>query len=244
MAEGRLYRRAATCLVISAVLGFGAVALLGLSNYSTMPAATMVHSAVMIVWTALFLLQAYLGTGGGIALHRRLGWLGAGLAAVAVPVGWWAATATIASRRVPPIFSPGYFLVLGWLQISLFGLFIFAAITLRKRTDWHRRLMIGSFLCIFEPVLGRLVPFLILPFLGSPEAMIQWIGESRGTLELIRASLHLGIVLVIMALDRRISGVVHKAWWWVLGAVGLIYLSVNTLGMTAMMDALAQRIAS
>ena len=242
-AEGRLYRRTAFILVGFAVFGFGVVALLGLNNSATMPLATIVHSAIMIMWTALFACQAYLGTGGGLALHRRLGWLGAGLASVAVPVGLWAATSTIASGRVPPIFAPGYFLVLGWLQISLFGLFIAAAITLRKRTDWHRRLMIGSFICIFEPVLGRVLPFAMLPFLGSPDALLAFIAESRGTLEMIRIGVHVAIVLGVMALDWRISGAVHRAWWWVLGAVALIYTSVNTLGMTAAMEQLALRIA-
>lgn len=230
-AENRYFRRAAAILTGIAVLGFAVFNLAGLTDITAMPTATHVHAAVMTGWIAVFIVQVMLATGGNIALHRRLGWVGAALALATVLTGFATVYATFAAGRVPPIFPPGYFFILGLANIIGFGMFVGAAIALRRRTDWHKRLMLGSMLMIYEPVLGRTLPFIVIPALGGPEAAFPAILANREAFELFRFAVHIAIALALLLIDRRTSGRLHPASILLVVAVAAIYALSNGIGL-------------
>ncbi|MEE4315670.1 MAG: hypothetical protein V2I74_01690 [Erythrobacter sp.] len=232
-AQNRYFRRAALVLVGIAVLGFVAFNLAGITDITAMPTATHVHAVAMTAWIGVFAAQVMLATGGKIAAHRQLGKVGMALALVTFATSFAAIHATFAAGRVPPFFPPGYFLMLGFANVTLFGLFVAGAAVMRKRTDWHKRLMLGSMVMIYEPVLGRTLPFIVIPALGGPEAAFPAIIENREAFELFRFTVHMAIAGLLLVLDRRVSGRVHPASWIIVGAVALIYALANGVGLSA-----------
>jgi hypothetical protein len=144
---------------ISAVLvaGFTLNLALGRSSFAV-PLIYHVHAVIFFGWIALFLAQTSLMARGNRALHRRLGWL----AALWVPAMVVAGIAmTIASMRRnggPFFFDANEFLISNPIGLLTFAGLVGAALALRRRTDWHRRLMIGAMASITGPGFGRLLP--------------------------------------------------------------------------------------
>jgi hypothetical protein len=61
------------------------------------------------------------------------------------------------------------FLTVPLFDVAVFTALVVAALLLRRRTDWHRRLMLSATLNLLPPALGRLAPlYLHLP--GLPFA--------------------------------------------------------------------------
>lgn len=103
-----------------------------------------VHGAVFFAWFVLLLAQPALVAAGRVDLHRRLGWLGAGLAAAMLVLG--TAGALLAARRptgfmdvpVPPL----RFLAFPLGDMALFGAFVALALVTRRKTQSHKRYML------------------------------------------------------------------------------------------------------
>lgn len=242
-AENRFLHRAMLALVLIAMVGFAMFSLAGATDITQMPLLTHVHAVTMGAWLILVAVQSQLGSHGPIALHRQLGRFGVLLAAFVVISGLMTSYHTIAIGRLPPFFTPGYFLTLGVLNIVMFAGFVSAAIVTRKTTSWHRRLMLASLIMLFEPVLGRVLPFFIIPFVGGPEAAMPVLMENRDALELLRLVVHSGIVGVVMLGDRLATGRFHPVWGYVLVAVIALYGLVNTVSGLPMVAEFAGGIA-
>jgi hypothetical protein len=113
------------------------------------------HGLVMTLWIVLFLAQVSLVAARRVDLHRRLGIAGAILAALVVVVG--IATAIEGARHgVSPGPPPLVFLLIPISVVLVFGIFVSAALLLRRRSDWHRRLMLLASLAILTPAIARL----------------------------------------------------------------------------------------
>lgn len=214
-----------SAMVIAATVlaGFGGFAALGFSSFGS-PWWVHVHAVSFMAWIVMFLTQTYLAFRGNTALHRRLGIIGAGLALWMVLVGVLLTPTTIGHGRMPPFFSPGFFLALDWVNIACFGALAFAALHLRKRTDWHRRLMLCATICVIAPAWGRL--------LVLADAMTIWS--------------NVGMLLVYVALamvaDWFIRGRVHPAYLWGFAAIFAMAPVITALANFAPFDALAQRV--
>lgn len=119
------------------------------------------HGALMTSWFLLFFVQARLVSVHRVNWHRRLGAFGAVLAGLMVIVG-----ATVAIRaaardiHVPNIGGPPALMGMGFVLFVLlvFAILVSAALLLRRRTDWHKRLMLLSCLSMVGPGLSR-IPF-------------------------------------------------------------------------------------
>ena len=117
------------------------------------------HGALMTGWFALFFAQTYLVAARRVALHRRLGVLGAAWAALIVVVGT-AVAVRGAARDVdrpsaggpPPLQGMGFVLFV----LMVFAILVGTALWLRRRIDWHRRLMLLSCLALVGPGLSRI----------------------------------------------------------------------------------------
>ncbi len=209
--ENGFYRRVAIFLALLIMLGFGLFNLAGLTDITVMPRSAHVHGVVMFAWLLLFVVQNFLGAGRNLSLHRKLGWFGAALAVVAVLTAWNTGIVTTALGRTPPVFYAPYFLALNLLTPVFFAGFVIAAITLRKRTDWHRRLMLAAIVIVTEPALGRLSLLIAVPALGGPETALPLLVGSQWIVPMMELAMQLAIVGVIAWRDARARGAVHPA---------------------------------
>ena len=155
-AERLFYASAALVAALIAFAGFARTYYLK-SAFGTpeLPALVHAHGLVMTLWIGLFLTQVSLVAARRVDLHRRLGIAGALLAAVVVIVG--IATAIEGARRgVSPGPPPLVFLAVPIGVVVVFGIFVSAALFMRRRSDWHKRLMLIASLAVLTPAIARL----------------------------------------------------------------------------------------
>jgi FtsH-binding integral membrane protein len=190
----------ACALALTVAVGFGLFIVIGISSFRS-PWWVHVHAVSFVAWIALYVTQNYLVFKGDLARHRALGRVGAALAAWLVLVGLVLTPVTIAVHRWPPFFTPSLFLAMDWTIIAAFGVLVCAGILNRRRTDWHRRLMLCATICVIAPAVGR-----ILVLAG---AMTPW----NNVLAL------LVFVAIAAAFDLHNRRAVHPAYAWGAGAL-------------------------
>lgn len=120
-----------------------------------LPLLLHVHGIVMTLWFVLFITQACLIATHRVDLHRRLGVLGAVLAGLVVIV----VTTVIveAQKRNLRLGHPVLAAMAFQLSIVLvFAVLVTAAILLRRRSDFHKRLMLLACLSILSPGIVRI----------------------------------------------------------------------------------------
>lgn len=115
------------------------------------------HGLVMSAWVALFFVQTRLIAAHRVALHRALGFLGCGLAVLVVLV---AADATLqaAGREVADHRNGPFHFLLGinFINLLAFTLLFVVAIVWRKRSDYHKRLMLLATVSLLAPAVARI----------------------------------------------------------------------------------------
>jgi len=226
--ERRFYFSMAVVIFCTVVAGFGSQLLTRHVWFTDFPWQVHVHALVFSSWIVIYAVQNWLVVDGRhIVLHRRLGWIGAGIAAVMVPLGITATLMAIARGSITGVFPLGFFLALDVLHIIGFGALTFAAIRLRRHAAWHKRLMLCGTVLATAPALSRLLG--LLP-LGSftPLAVIA-------VLVLFVAA---GIAFDFATWRR-----VHPAYWWGAGTVALVELLIAPIGLSPPVVALATRLA-
>jgi len=102
-----------------------------------------IHGVLFTAWLVLFVAQSRLIASGRIALHRRLGVLGAALAATMIVVGYRAAIdAAHRGFKIDTARDPLAFLVFPLGDLLSFTVIVALAIWFRKRPMAHKRLML------------------------------------------------------------------------------------------------------
>jgi hypothetical protein len=123
-----------------------------------------VHGLVMFAWVGLFLTQVALVVWHHPLWHRRLGVIGMGVATLVVALG--VPTAITAARlggdHLPPGATPAGFLADAFTQLTAFALIAGSGLALRRRPDFHKRLMLLANMPPLIAVIARLVGFLHL----------------------------------------------------------------------------------
>lgn len=156
-----------------------------------------VHGAVFTAWIVLLVTQASFVATGRTDIHRRTGGFGAGLAALMVVLGVYAAL--IAARRpggfidvpVPPL----QFLAVPFFDVVLFGGLVALAIAKRGEPQMHKRLMLLATINLTTAAIAR---WPVVSALGPPAVF--------GTTDLFIAAL--------AAWDVRTRGRLHPATLW------------------------------
>lgn len=198
----------AMAIAVTVVAAFSLFYLASLSSFNS-PWWVHIHAVTFMTWIGFYVLQNTLVFRNNITLHRRLGRIGAGYAVWMVLVGLVLTPLTLAVGRAPPFFTPAYFLALDWANILIFGALVYAAIHNRRRTDWHRRLMLCATICVIAPAPGRLIVL------------------SRNTMTApLDVALLLVFVVVAMLFDWANRGRVHTAYAW--GAAALVLFAAAT----------------
>lgn len=218
----------AIALAVTVVGGFATQALAGRVDIPHVPFWVHLHGLVFLSWMVLYVTQNALILRGSIALHRQLGWLAAGLACVMLPLAATTASMAVRLGRTPPFFRPDFFLSLSILELAGFAGLTAAAIALRKRTEWHRRLMLSGTIVLSGPAWGRLLP---MPLLGG------W-GE-YAVLAVLLLYLAVGMIY-----DLRTRGRVHPAYLWGAGTIAATILLLQPLANTPPIAALAAALTS
>lgn len=193
----------ALALLANILVGFGFFFAIGASSFDA-PWWVHLHAVSMAAWVLLFVIQNALVWQGQVAAHRALGLFGVAWSAWIVALGLVFTAADVRTGRVPPFFEPTFFLAMDWLNVVAFAALVGAAVRLRARSDWHKRLMLGAMINLSAPAWGRLILPIVL--------------DQRGVW-LIALAL-LGYFGVAMLYDRRTRGKVHPAYWW--GAAALV----------------------
>lgn len=182
-------------LALFIIFGFAQFGARGFVDYRGVPLFIHLHAVVMLAWLGLTVVQATLAVRDNLALHRRLGWIGIGLAAVVVCLCSFVSIMTLKAHHQPPFFTPPYFLALTQVGLLAFAGLIAAAVMRRRQTEWHRRLMVGALVLLMDPALGRLLPMpLIMPWGEWLVLVIQ-----------------LAVLALVMRHDRKAIGTIHPA---------------------------------
>ena len=182
----------------------------GAFSTPVLPVLLHIHGIVMTLWFALFIVQVRLVAVRRTDLHRRVGVIGALLAALVVVVG--AATAIAAARHGytpdtpgPPL-PPLVFLAIPLVDLLVFATLVTTALLLRHRSDIHRRLMPLATLSLLTPAISR-IPLDVIHAGG----ILLYLG--------LTVLLVLGCVTFDTVKNRRL----HPAFGW---GAGLIIISL------------------
>lgn len=204
-------------LVIAAttVSGFTLQLVMGRSTFAS-PWWVHVHGLTFMGWLGIYLTQNFLIWRGETPVHRRLGLFAAGYVVWMVAVGLSVNTLAAINHRIPPFFEPNVFLVMDWLTVLTFAGLTLAGVSMRGKTDWHRRLMLCGAIQVMTPGVGRLLP---LPLMGT------WIIWGIWAVMLI----YMGVA---MTYDLRTRGKVHPAYFWGFGAITLSVALMRPIAFT------------
>jgi hypothetical protein len=197
VAPESFFRTLAILMALTVVAGFSMQFAAGRSTFAARP-LVHAHGLTYMGWVALFVIQSWLATRGSMALHRRLGWFGAGWGVVMVVMAFWIIIDVTQRGTAPFFFQPQHFLIANPLSAIVFAILAWSAVRLRRQTDWHMRLHICAMTAIIGPAFGRLLPMpLLIPY------AFEWAGIA-------------GLIFPLagMIRDKRKYGRVHAAWWW------------------------------
>ena len=151
----------ASAVIITVFAGFAPTFYLRGSFAQTRPMSVLlhVHGVVFSAWVSFFLVQTLLIERGSRRLHQRLGWIGAGIAAAMVVL----VTAAVIEqlRRVNGFPPPPLALALSAFDIIVFAILVGAALYFRRRSDWHKRLMLSATIILLGAPVFRFVIHLI-----------------------------------------------------------------------------------
>ena len=124
-----------------------------------LPARLHIHGAVMSSWLVLFFVQAILVSARRTVWHRRLGIIGIGIAVGVVLVGSTTAIGAAArevGRHSAEASNRVTVLGLELIQMALFAGLVAAAIVMRRRPDFHKRLMLLATACMMPSAFSRI----------------------------------------------------------------------------------------
>lgn len=175
------------------------------------PAILWLHAAVFTAWLALFLTQSALIRSRNIVLHKRLGL--AGIALGATMPGLGIATALVMMRfllqhHMIAAWRAGFFAI-QLADMVLFTTFFVAAVWLRRRPEYHRRLMLCATIALTSAGFGRM-PFSFMHY----GWFYAWVD---------------GLVVLAMARDLVVIRRVHPAYLMALPLMVAVHAAALTL---------------
>ncbi|HVI58408.1 MAG TPA: hypothetical protein VM619_05980 [Luteimonas sp.] len=225
--ERRLYGLAAATALAVVLVGFARTYYLKFA-FGTPPLSVLlqVHGAVMTAWFALFVAQATLVARGRVDLHRRLGVLGALLALAVLLLGTTVAITAARLGHAPPGPPPLVFLVVPLADMLVFALLVGAALWLRRRSDFHKRLMLLA--C---------VGLLTAPIARIPLPLLQ----QGGIVAFFMTTI--ALVLACVAWDTAMHRRLHPAFAWGAALVALSWPLRLALAGTRQWQAFASWLA-
>jgi len=162
------------------------------------PAVAHVHGLLFFAWIALFLGQALLARTGRIRRHRQLGQaalpLAVAMAVSGIGVGMFAVERDLAAGAGGFAYSQLVGVVTGMAFLLLFA---GAAVLMRRRPDWHKRLMVLATIAVLWPAWFRWRH--LMPWVPRPDIWLAVVAADS-------------LILVAMLRDALKFGRVHIAY--------------------------------
>lgn len=165
-------------------------------NTPQFTALLTVHAMVFTAWMALMVVQPLLVAADNRALHRRLGYAGAAVAAAMFVVGNLAAIAAM-NVGFKGLGNPHAFYAVPFFAINSFAITVLLAVLWRNRAETHKRLMLLANVGLIGAAIARL-PLDIVQA-GAPFTFIF-----LPNLITVAGIVH----------DRLSRGRVHPVWIW------------------------------
>jgi hypothetical protein len=205
----RLFFFIAACLIATVVgAGFSLNLAMGRSSFA-LPLAFHIHAAAFFGWIALFVFQSALVARGQIRLHRVLGAVSVGFLPAMVASGAYLVFLSFRAGMIPPFYDLREFLVGVLAQLLGFAGLAIVGLALRRRTDWHRRLLFCAAALLAKAGWDRILPVpLFSPFAWWSGAMAVYLFPIGG-----------------MAFDRFSKGYIHPAWFWGVGSMVAVHFT-------------------
>lgn len=225
--DERFFLRSAILMALLVAVAFSFQLAMGRSTFAS-PIRVHIHAVLFMGWVAIYLTQNILVSAGRMDLHRRLGWLAAAWAGAMVISGFVVITAMVRAGTVPFFFTPLQFLVFDPMTLLTFAGLTAAAIRLRRRTDWHRRLHFCGMAMLLGPAFGRLMPMpLLVPYAWEVTFAACLLFPLAGVWR-----------------DVRRSGRAHPAWRWGIGAMLGSFLVTNAITLSPLGTAIYDRVTA
>lgn len=208
--DKRFFLASALAMTAVMVAGFGLNIVMGRSTFDR-PPVVHAHAFVFFGWVFLYLAQNFLIASHRVALHRTLGWIGAFWVVPMLILGCLVTIARVQAGTVIFFFTPLQFLVFDPGTLLAFAGLTYAAIALRRHSDWHRRLHFCAMTLLLGPGLGRLLPMpLLQPYAFEVTYAVQLLFPIAG-----------------MIADGRRTGGIHLAWYWGTGVIALTFIAIE-----------------
>lgn len=158
------------------------------------------HGWTAMAWVLLLVAQVLLVRSGRSRLHRQVG-----KAALPLAFAIWASgivTGVWATRRdLPEVGAAAYGNTSGTaLSLTVFLLLVISAVAMRRRPDWHKRLMLLATVVVLWPAFFRFRH--ILPAMPRPDILLALLLANSP-------------ILVAAIRDKLRFGQVHPAWKWI-----------------------------
>ena len=121
------------------------------------PFLLWIHAAAFSSWVVFFILQSTLVRTHHVRVHRSLGWFGAALGTLMVPLG--IVTAIVMARfDTVRLHQPGAdaFLIVPFFDMLAFGACFGLAVLWRKKPEYHRRLIFIATCVLLDAAFGRI----------------------------------------------------------------------------------------
>ncbi|WIG56319.1 MAG: hypothetical protein OJF61_002107 [Rhodanobacteraceae bacterium] len=211
-------------LFIGASIGIIAIVFVGfarsyflrpLFHRDSLPLLLHVHGLVMFAWFALFFVQTCLIETHRVSLHRKLGIIGVSLAIVMLflspYVAFHAAARDVHAHDPAAEFDLA---ILGYdcVIVALFAGFVACAIAMRRRGDFHKRLMLLATLSLLTPAIGRIVHAPLPSVLAGDVCVLLCVAADSWLHRCLHPALLLGAPLIIAATYLAYVGVGTDAW--------------------------------
>ncbi len=210
--DERFFLRAAIVMAILVVAGFSFQLAMGRSSFSS-PILVHLHAFTFMGWVFIYLLQNIFVAYGRMEFHRPLGWIAAAWIPLMLVMAYLVISVMVQRGTVPFFFKPQHFLIFDLMNVVTFASLSGAAIIMRRRTEWHRRLHFCGMSTLLMPAVGRLLPMpLLQPLAWEATFAVTLVFPAVGWWK-----------------DARRNGRAHPAWRWGIGVMLLGFILTEAI---------------
>jgi len=199
--EHGIFRAAAIGAFLVVIVGFARTYFLrpwlGLPPLGTF---IHVHGALMLAWVILLTTQVFLIARKRLEWHRRLGWAGLAFAGLVVVMGTsatWRAAVREVSGHTDDASTQLTVLGLELSQMALFATFASLGFLWRRRSDYHKRMMIMATAVMLPNPIVRILDALHVASINSTTVIILDV-----------------LILAVVATDAARHRHLHPAFGW------------------------------
>jgi uncharacterized membrane protein YozB (DUF420 family) len=223
--EARFFFTMGCLMAATIVAGFSFNIIAGRSTFAS-PLLLHFHAFVMMAWLAIYLTQNALIFADNVTLHRRLGWIAVVWVPLMVVTGMLVTRYSLQALGGPPFFDQNQFLISNPLQLLGFAGLVGWAVTVRRNTGWHRRLMFCAFALLVGPGVGRLLPMpFFIPYAWYVSIFLPLLFPMIGVLA-----------------DKRRYGKAHPAWFWGIGIVVALQIVADLIAYSPVGYAITEQV--